>query len=963
MPGYASELASQRNDRLLDISENPRDLIENILKGKSPNEAFAGLIQHLGRPSYTIMDLLGDVRYFKEEIARSEPSSEKLVERWTLLDCTVEKCLSLTTSCHEEFIDKTLHAFCHYDGAGIIVSANHKMLTLNPECIGRHVAALFGRMGDDVKLALEGGAAHRLYELELQVKDGQLPVLAEFGTVETDLRAGGYALLVDMSDLASAEQKAFESAPYGMLKLDVKHRVLYASQKALSLLELSREDVLGRDARRFITDRESLNRVMRQSIERRKGLGGDYEVLYTQPKSNRQIPVRITSVPSFDAAGSFSGSIMGVQPIDYFRAREKIVRLIGAVSDYEELYGQIVEILKGFIEFDWANLFIYSPGRDYSRIVCTRGPEIEFVSRWFSTPVGYINWLEQSKTWMDDLASDLANGPDPAYLERADTKAIIAANMKALVCLPIRSGGRIIGGFCLASKKVGVYGADSRKILERLALEQAFLPLYSAIEAAELDFVNSLVKEIARSEDMQQVAETVVKELARFYGFQNVSVFKVNALRGHVRLLAQDLGPGGGTRMPEGYTQSIDRGVLGLCYSRGECVILKDLEDKSEEAKSYVRVAPEVRSELCIPIRLFGRILWILNLEDCLSDAFTPIEVAKLQGVIGQMQSTLERIFQNLVLVQVLDVCPAAVVVTDQNHNILRCNREARQMLQQNSVSSKDNFQKFFRESPTDFSAVATATTVVGAKGGEVPVLASKYTLDEEYDHVVFMLQNVAEMQWTTKFETLRAALAETTAQVRVPVSLISSFVQRIGHQVTDTKIQDLAKKAMRQLNRVELTYDRVLASYQAQSLPARKDVPFNVKSALDHILSELPDLERKSIRVSKESHGAVLADPFRLVFALNSMLAYLLRSRSDDKPIVVKVVEQGKFVEISMTGAVLQTQPVGNLAALVDATRAEIALGGDVLRQIAKEAGGDFEVHLQKSGREQLCLRIAARV
>jgi GAF domain-containing protein len=960
MPGSAYPLASQRNDSLLDISENPRALIENILIG-NPDEAIAGLIQHLGRPGYSIVDLLGDVRHFKEEIARAESKSDRLIDRWMLLDRTVERCLALTTSSHEEYIDKTLHAFCYYNSAGIIVGANNKMMTLNPECIGRHVATCFGKMEDEVKLALAGGS-HRLYELELQVQAGQLPVLAEFGTIETGLREGGYALLVDMSDLASAEKKAFESAPYGMLKLDAKHRVLYASQKALNLLELSREDVLGRDARRFITDKDSLTTVMRQSIVRRKGIGGDYEVLYTKPKSNKQIPVRITSVPSFDAAGVFSGSIIGMQPIDYLRAREEIARLIGTLSDYEELYTRIVEIVKGFIEFDWANLFIYSPNRDYSRIVCTRGPEIEFVSRWFSTPDGYVDWLDQTDTWMSDLKEDISRGPNPEYLERTDAKVMIAAGMRALVCLPIRSGGRIIGGFCLASKQKGIYGAESRRTLEHLTLEQAFLPLYNAIETAERDFVNGLVKEIAGSEDMQQVADKVVRELARFYEYQNVSIFKVNVLRGHVGLLAQALGPKGGTPMPSGYSQSIDDGVLGLCYRRGDYVILKDREDNSEEAKCYVRVSKKIRSELCIPIRLFQRVLWILNLEDCLSEAFTLIEVEKLQEVIQQMQATLERIFQSLVLVKVLDVCPAAVVITDQKHNILRCNRQARQMMEQDPVTSNDNLDDFFSESPTTFAADPAASTFLGArgKGKKIQVLASRFTLEEEYDHVVFMLQNVADLEWTAKFEILRAAIAETTAQVRVPVSLLSSFVQRIGQQTEDAKLQDLARKATRQIGRVELTYDRVLASYEAQTLPAKRNAPVDLKRALDLILTDLPELERKAIRVSDNSPGTVMADPFRVFFALSSMLAYLLRSRSNAERIVITTVGRDRIVEVSMTGAVPKTPRVRHLAAIVEATRTEIALGKDVLIRIAKEAGGDFVVRRESNGRERLSLRLA---
>jgi hypothetical protein len=439
-----------------------------------------------------------------------------------------------------------------------------------------------------------------------------------------------------------------------------------------------------------------------------------------------------------------------------------------------------------------------------------------------------------------------------------------------------------------------------------------------------------------------------------------MNIFKVNALRGHFRLLAQALGPKGGTPMPGDYTQPIELGMLGLCYQRRDCVILKDVADDSDEAKAYVKVAPEVRSELCVPVLLFDRILWILNLEDCVGDAFTPIEVEKLQGVIRQMQATLERIFQSMVLGQVLDVCPAAIVITDQKHRFVRSNKEARQMLQRNALSLQDNFEEFLPISPDELSTNPTTTTVLGAESGKVEVLAKRFTLDEEYDHTVFMLQNVDSLQWTANFETLRAALAETTAQVRIPVSLLSSFVQRIGQKVEDEKLKDLTRKAMRQINRIELTYDRVLACYQTQLLPTKNDVPFDVKLALDHILSELPDLDRKTVRQFDGSRGPVRADPYRVLFALSSMLAYLLRSRSNDEPIVIKVQNRNDVVEVSMTGVVPRTPPVNELAALVEVTRAEIALGKDVLVQIAHEAGGDFELQRQASGRERLCLRMA---
>jgi hypothetical protein len=272
----------------------------------------------------------------------------------------------------------------------------------------------------------------------------------------------------------------------------------------------------------------------------------------------------------------------------------------------------------------------------------------------------------------------------------------------------------------------------------------------------------------------------------------------------------------------------------------------------------------------------------------------------------------------------------------------------------------KDNFGKFLDRPPESLSADPTAATVRGAEGGKVQVLASRFTLEEEYDHVVFMLQNVAAMEWTVKFETLRAALAETTAQVRVPVSLLSSFVRRIEQGVNDDTLRDLAHKAIRQLGRIELTYDRVLASYGAQSLPNRRDALVDVKLVIDHILSDLPGLERQTVEFSDESPGEVFVDPYRLLFALNSMLAYVLRSRSGNARIHIEARRRTKTVEISMTCAIPSAPPVQDLAALVETTRSEIALGKDVLIRMAEDAGGGFELRREKDGRERLCLKLA---
>jgi GAF domain-containing protein len=956
MPGsIIRQHASRSDDRTFAMSESPKSLIQHLIEGTDPGVIVSNLVRHLGRSDYSIMDLLADFKQFKDKLAR-QGATKHVLDAWTLLDQAIDKCLAVTTSPHEQFIDKTLHAFCYFDREGVIVSANSTMLGLDPTCVGKPLPAYFGKKAGEVRRAITEGA-RRLYDLELQVRSGQLPVLAEFGLVDT-ARGSGYALFVDMSNIVDAEHKALETAPYGMLKLDANHRILYATQKVLDLIQAPRDELIGLDARLFLADKQSRQTVDQQSIERQRGVGGEFTVRI-RTKTNKTIQLRITSTPNFDPAGKFCGSIMQLQPIDLDRAREDLATLVATASNHEKLYGEIIAILRNFIEFDWANLFIYSPRRDYSRIVCTRGDPIPFVSRWFSTPAGYIDWLAQPVTWMDDLKESLL-ATAPEYLERVDTKATIDAGMRALVCLPIRSGGNIIGGLCLASKKRQTYDAVSRRILEDLNLEPAFLHLFSLVEGVERDFVGGLVKEIARSEDLQQVAERVVKAIAEFYQYENVSIFKINALRGQIQLLAQAIGKDGGTPMPTGYSQSIKAGVLGLCYRNEECVILKDRDDGSEEAKLYIKVAKETRSELCIPIKLFGRVLWILNLEDRLRDTFTPIEIDKLQGVIQQMQGTLERIFQGLMLLKVLDVCPASIVITDQKHRILRCNRQARQIMQRAAALPSDNLEDFLDIPPETIAADPVATTFFGKKGKKTDVMASRFTLEEEYDQIVFMLQNIADLEWTAKFETLRAALAETTAQVRVPVSLVSSFVKRIGEEAKDDRLQELVRKATRQLGRIELTYDRVLASYETRNLPAKQDEDVDIRQTLQHILSDIPQRERDTIvQNDGPTAASVAADPFRVFFSLNSMLAYLLRARAAGETIEISTSKREGSVVVSMSARVPKLLETHDLAAMIEATRAEIALGKDLLGRLAEDMGGEFTFKRHKDGRERLILRL----
>jgi GAF domain-containing protein len=654
--------------------------------------------------------------------------------------------------------------------------------------------------------------------------------------------------------------------------------------------------------------------------------------------------------------------------------RDQVAELVGTQRDYKVLFGRMMEVAKRFVDFDWASLFVYSSQREYSRMVCWYGPRIEYPTRWFYIEPAYRVWIDQPETWMKDLREDVLNGPVPELLERPDLKISVEAGTRALVVLPVRRGGEVIGGLCLMSRQRDVYGQETRNTLERLMLDQTLLAVFHASERAEMLFVSELLKKMADARDLRHLAREVVTDFARFYGFENVAIFKVNVLRHRFELLAQELGFDGGIRMLDTYAQPLDTGLLGLSYQRGEPIVVNDVHDGSEESRHFLSFTPDtaddcarspMRSELCIPITLFGRILWIFNVEDRRIGAFNAKELETLQGVFQQLQVMLERIFQRDILFEVLRMLPDGLVILEQNGTVIRSNMEANRMFEVEDAEKLDIGRYLVDpDAKARFTverAAPSMTTIKGERGKETPVLVSKFTLPEEYDHVVLVLHDVGKLQWKTDFESLNAALAESVGQVRVPISLLASHVQEIEQRVEDENVRELTRKAMRQLGRVELTYDRVLASYNAQALPPAEQVPFDVNATLDYILGDLPKLERRAVDWTPALPAMAQVDPYRATFALSSMLAYLLRARAKGERIAISVGAKDGALEIAMTGAVRATSPQGELACLIEHTRTQIALGQDALERMARECGGSFERAPQPDGRERLSLRLAA--
>jgi len=327
------------------------------------------------------------------------------------------------------------------------------------------------------------------------------------------------------------------------------------------------------------------------------------------------------------------------------------------------------------------------------------------------------------------------------------------------------------------------FGAETTMALEQAGVRRAMRAVLRLEFAREKDFQFKLLKDIAQATTDRDLADLVVTGLADFYGWQNVSVFKVNLIERRFELLHQAKARRGGFDLPSGYCQALDTGFLGKTFRKNEIQIASDawtLPDKDLFVKSHAQT--KTRSEMCVPIRLQGAVIWILNLEDERPNTFAVPEKATVERLMHELESSLERTLSSALLDEVLDTVPDAVVVTNLAGSILQCNLSARAML--GSEPKGEMIASFFPNDPECAAATTQQTSypvegvVISRDGTRTRVLVSARVPSLQYDRRVITMRDSNRLQWQRETSQLMQSLADVASQVRIPLLLASSFVR-----------------------------------------------------------------------------------------------------------------------------------------------------------------------------------------
>jgi signal transduction histidine kinase len=144
----------------------------------------------------------------------------------------------------------------------------------------------------------------------------------------------------------------------------------------------------------------------------------------------------------------------------------------------------------------------------------------------------------------------------------------------------------------------------------------------------------------------------------------------------------------------------------------------------------------------------------------------------------------------------------------------------------------------------------------------------------------------------------------EIASQIKTPLSLAFTWLAKLQKVESRPEAADILAKTVKQLNKVDLSYDRLLFYERHKTIAPLERSVFEIPVLLAKIKQEMPDAESAQIEVmTRPDVPLVRADLFQIWFCVESLLAYLVRFVPEGGKISVDISAQSEGVALIISG------------------------------------------------------------
>lgn len=215
------------------------------------------------------------------------------------------------------------------------------------------------------------------------------------------------------------------------------------------------------------------------------------------------------------------------------------------------------------------------------------------------------------------------------------------------LAVPMKIGNRVIGVVNAESHQPNHFTEADERVLLTIAGQLASGIVRLRKEAAErqrsrqLAFLNELTAEMSGVLDRRRLFEIIVERLNHQMDYYSTEIYALDD-EGKQIMLQAAAGAYKGLAAAGGYQQNATDGLLGLAARTGEIVVANNVSQHSEHME--IEGMETVRSQLVIPVKIYKKVVLLLNMSCENLGAFDETEVSALSTLADQISISLESI-------------------------------------------------------------------------------------------------------------------------------------------------------------------------------------------------------------------------------------------------------------------------------------------------------------------------------
>ena len=303
-------------------------------------------------------------------------------------------------------------------------------------------------------------------------------------------------------------------------------------------------------------------------------------------------------------------------------------RQVTAVLDLDELLQQIPVLIRRVISFEAFAVYLLDERRPELKVAYSVGYPATSEPLRLKVGQGLVGAAVISETPL--LVNDLTT--DPRYVE-------FVPGMASEIVVPLMHKSKPIGALNILSRRRDQFTGRDIAILRQfaahvaIALVNARLFEQSRADAEALETLAEIGHEVASVLDLDQLFARIAQLTKRLVDYRTFGILLLNDADELEIKIAVHFGEK--RDLPR---VKLGEGIVGYAALHREPVLVTDVAQDPR----YIRVVPDVRSELAIPMLIKDRCIGVVDLESPELDAFSKRDVEILTLLASQAAVAIE---------------------------------------------------------------------------------------------------------------------------------------------------------------------------------------------------------------------------------------------------------------------------------------------------------------------------------